>query len=104
MIHHHAPTQESLIHAESGDDIPPLHRSQLILYGVGGIAGGLVFTMMNNALPLFLKSYSMPVALAPLFREGDAIPATIVALLANERSLFGGLIQPLIGSLSDRTR
>ncbi len=91
--------------ASAGDGtIPPLHTSQLILYGVGGIAGGLVFTMMNNALPLFLKSYTMPVTLAPLFREGDAIPAVIVALLANERSLFGGLIQPLIGSLSDRTR
>ena len=86
------------------EEIPPLHASQLILYGMGGLAGGLVFTMMNNALPLFLKSYTMPVALSPFFVAGDAIPATIVALLANERSLFGGLIQPLVGSLSDHTR
>jgi len=75
-----------------------------MLYGLGGLAGGLVFTLMNNALPLFLKAYTMPFSFAPFFEAGGAVPATIVALLANERSLFGGLIQPLIGSLSDRTR
>jgi MFS family permease len=75
-----------------------------MLYGLGGLAGGLVFTLMNNALPLFLKAYTMPFSFSPFFEAGAAVPATIVALLANERSLFGGLIQPLIGSLSDRTR
>lgn len=77
---------------------------QSLLYGVGGVAGGLVFTMMNNALPLFLLAYTMPLGLPAFFGPGGAIPATIVALLTNERSLFGGLIQPIVGHLSDRTR
>ncbi len=83
--------------------IPPLSLSQSLFYGSGGIAGGLVFTMMNNALPLFLLSYTMPLGLPAFVNPGGPIPATLVALLANERSLFGGLIQPLVGHLSDRT-
>jgi maltose/moltooligosaccharide transporter len=84
--------------------IPPLSLAQSLLYGSGGIAGGLVFTMMNNALPLFLLTYTMPLGLPVFLNPGGAIPATLVALLANERSLFGGLIQPLVGHLSDKTR
>src|SRR5215203_214253 len=80
-----------------------LDLSQSLLYGVGGIAGGLVFTMMNNALPLFLLAYTMPLGLPLFLNPGGPIPATIVALLTNERSLFGGLIQPLVGHWSDRT-
>ncbi len=105
MTHFHShPHQDPLDAAQDGGAIPPLHASQLMLYGLGGLAGGLVFTLMNNALPLFLKAYTMPFGFSPFFEAGAAVPATVVALLANERSLFGGLIQPLIGSLSDRTR
>ncbi len=89
--------------AEADSHITPLSLSQSLLYSTGGIAGGLVFTMMNNALPLFLLSYSMPTNLPAFLNPGGAVPATIVALLTNERSLFGGLIQPLVGNLSDRT-
>ena len=84
--------------------IAPLGISQSLLYGAGGIAGGLVFTMMNNALPLYLLSYTMPLGLPAFLNPGAPVPATIVALLTNERSLFGGLIQPFVGHLSDRTR
>jgi len=84
--------------------IPTLSLSQSLLYGSGGIAGGLVFTMMNNALPLFLLTYTMPLGMPAFLNPGGAIPATLVALLANERSLLGGLIQPLVGHMSDRTR
>jgi MFS family permease len=83
--------------------IKPLSLSQALFYSSGGIAGGLVFTMMNNALPLFLLTYTMPLGLPAFLNPGGAIPATLVALLANERSLVGGLIQPLVGHLSDRT-
>jgi Na+/melibiose symporter-like transporter len=75
----------------------------MLLYGAGGIAGGLVFTMMNNALPLMLMGYTMPTGLPEFFAPGQPVPAQIVALLTNERSLFGGLVQPLIGAISDRT-
>ena len=87
----------------SEEVIPPLHLSQMLLYGTGGIAGGLVFTMMNNALPLFLKLYTMPAELPELFSPGQGVPAQVIALLTNERSLFGGLVQPLVGAMSDHT-
>jgi maltose/moltooligosaccharide transporter len=90
--------------ATEAHHIPALSLRQSLLFGSGGIAGGLVFTMMNNALPLFLFTYTMPLGLPAFLNPGGAIPATLVALLANERSLFGGLIQPLVGHLSDRTR
>ena len=111
MMHSHNPA--SADHAgnptdqtgePSSEDVAPLSAAQLTLYGMGGLAGGLVFTLMNNALPLFLTDYTMPFGFAPFFDAGAPVPATVVALLANERSLFGGLIQPLVGSLSDRTR
>ena len=83
--------------------IRPLHLSQMLLYGAGGIAGGLVFTMLNNALPLMLMGYTMPPDVPQFMAPGQPVPAQIVALLANERSLFGGLVQPVVGALSDRT-
>jgi maltose/moltooligosaccharide transporter len=86
------------------DELPHLNLGQSLFYSSGGIAGGLVFTMMNNALPLFLLSYTMPLGLPAFFSPGQPIPATIVAMLTNERSFFGGLIQPLVGRLSDHTR
>jgi len=89
--------------AGTGPHIRPLTLSQVLFYSSGGVAGGLVYTMMNNALPLFLLAYTMPLGLPAFLNPGGAIPATIVALLANERSLVGGLIQPLVGHLSDRT-
>jgi MFS family permease len=58
---------------------------------------------MNNALPLFLLGYTMPLGLPSFLNPGGAVPAAIVGLLTNERSLFGGLIQPIIGHMSDRT-
>ena len=85
-------------------DLPPLNTGQALFYSSGGIAGGLVFTLMNNALPLFLLSYTMPLGLPAFLSPGQPIPATIVAMLTNERSFFGGLIQPLVGRLSDHTR
>ncbi|HUP27459.1 MAG TPA: MFS transporter [Chloroflexia bacterium] len=89
---------------EAEGHLPPLKTSQALYYSAGGIAGGLVFTMMNNALPLFLLSYTMPLGLPAFLNPGGPVPATIAALLTNERSLFGGLIQPFVGQLSDRTR
>jgi Na+/melibiose symporter-like transporter len=89
--------------ADAEEQIAALSITQSLFYGTGGIAGGLVFTMMNNALPLFLLSYTMPLGLPAFLNPGGPIPATVVALLANERSFFGGLIQPLVGHWSDRT-
>jgi len=86
-----------------GQSIAPLGRLQALLYAVGGVSGGLVFTMMNNALPLFLLAYTMPLGLPAFLNPGGPVPAALVGLLTNERSLFGGLIQPIIGHLSDRT-
>ncbi len=91
------------VHGDHGD-LPPLNTGQALFYSSGGIAGGLVFTLMNNALPLFLLSYTMPQGLPAFLSPGQPIPATIVAMLTNERSFFGGLIQPLVGRLSDHTR
>ncbi|HYP40166.1 MAG TPA: MFS transporter [Chloroflexia bacterium] len=89
--------------ADPEDQIAALSITQSLFYGTGGIAGGLVFTMMNNALPLFLLSYTMPLGLPAFLNPGGPVPATVVALLTNERSFFGGLIQPLVGHWSDRT-
>ena len=72
--------------------IAPLGRLQALLYAVGGVSGGLVFTMMNNALPLFLLAYTMPLGLPAFLNPGGPVPAALVGLLTNERSLFGGLI------------
>lgn len=88
----------------TGPHLPALNLSRAVLYAIGGIAGGLLFTMMNNALPLFLRAYTMPLGLPAFLNPGGPIPASIVALLTNERSFFGGLIQPVVGHLSDRTR
>lgn len=96
-------TAEAIEREQESAELPNLSVSQIALYSLGGVTSGLVFTMMNNALPLYLATYRMPFGVQPFFKAGDAIPATIVATLTNERSLVGGLIQPLVGRMSDRT-
>ena len=65
------------------------HRTML-LYSVGNAGTNMVAAFTNAALPLYLIPYGLP--------------GWLVGLLAQERSGVGGLVQPVIGLLSDRTR
>ena len=65
------------------------HRT-MILYSMGNAGKNMVDAFSNAALPLYLVPYGLP--------------GWLVGLLAQERSGIGGLVQPVIGLLSDRTR
>ncbi len=71
----------------SAEKLVPLRT--MLLYSAGNAGYNAVASFTNFALPLFLLPYGLP--------------AWIVGFLAQERSGVGGLIQPLIGMLSDRT-
>src|SRR2546423_5242235 len=76
--------------APSQATVPRVPLRTALLFSVANVGSNLVFALFNFAIPLYLKSYGLPAAL--------------IGLLANERSLVGGFIQPLVGALSDRTR
>jgi MFS family permease len=61
-----------------------------VLYSVANAGANMVAAFTNAALPLYLLPYGLP--------------GWAVGLLAQERSGVGGLVQPVIGWLSDRTR
>lgn len=61
-----------------------------LLYGAGNVGAGLVFAFANATLPLYLAAYGLPNAL--------------IGLLAQDRPPWAGLLQPVVGWLSDRTR
>src|SRR5579872_3413970 len=61
----------------------------MVLYSVANAGVNMVSAFTNAALPLFLIPYGLP--------------GWLVGFLAQERSGISGLIQPLIGLLSDRT-
>jgi maltose/moltooligosaccharide transporter len=62
----------------------------MVLYSVGNAGSSMVAAFTNAALPLYLLPYGLP--------------GWLVGLLAQERSGIGGIVQPMIGALSDRTR
>lgn len=67
----------------------PLSPAKVGLYSAGDLGASIVYSVANTAFPLFLTSY-------------PAVPNWAVGLLAQERSLVGAFIQPLVGALSDR--
>jgi MFS family permease len=50
----------------------------------------MVYALLNQAMPLYLKAYGFP--------------AWAISILANERAFVGALIQPVVGRISDHTR
>jgi maltose/moltooligosaccharide transporter len=59
-------------------------------YAVANYGASNVWMLFNTGMPLYLDTYGLNPAL--------------IALLANERSFVGALVQPFVGRLSDRTR
>ncbi len=59
-------------------------------FSAASFGASAVAAFGNAALPLYLAGYGLPNAL--------------IGLLAQERSLVGGLAQPVVGAISDRTR
>ncbi|MBI2865319.1 MAG: MFS transporter [Chloroflexi bacterium] len=66
----------------------PLTIGQILCYSVASMGANLVYHFANLGFPLFLKAYS--------------VSNLLVGLLAQERSLIGGFVQPVIGVVSDR--
>ncbi|HET9496463.1 MAG TPA: MFS transporter [Chloroflexia bacterium] len=59
-------------------------------YAVANYGASNVWMLFNTGMPLYLNTYGLHPAL--------------IALLANERSFVGALVQPIVGRISDRTR
>lgn len=68
--------------------VKPLSTGKILCYSAANMGANLVYHFANLGFPLFLKSYP--------------ISNLLVGLLAQERSLIGGLVQPLVGVISDR--
>ncbi len=71
--------------------IRPLSFRQSVVFGLGNFGANVVYNFLNGAIGLYLLRY-------------PAVPAWAVGLLAQERSLVGAPVQPIVGALSDRTR
>jgi Na+/melibiose symporter-like transporter len=69
---------------------PRLSAAGMLAYSLANFGGNMVNAFSNTALPLYLGAYQLP--------------NWLIGLLAQERSLVGGFIQPVVGALSDRTR
>lgn len=68
----------------------PFSPLRSVLYGAGNVGAGMVFAFTNAALPFYLASYGLPNAL--------------IGLLGQDRPPTAGLLQIVVGALSDRTR
>lgn len=69
----------------------PLSTSQSIAYGFGNLGAQSVYAFLNQAVGLYLNRY-------------PEVPTWAVGVLAQERSLAGAVVQPVVGAMSDRTR
>jgi Na+/melibiose symporter-like transporter len=71
-------------------ELEPLSWRAVALYSAGNFGASAVAAFGNAALPLYLAGYGAS--------------NVVIGFLAQERSFVGGLVQPLVGALSDRTR
>lgn len=62
-----------------------------MVYGFGNLGANAVYSFLNSAVGLYLARY-------------PEVPTWAVGLLAQERSLAGAVVQPVVGAISDRTR
>ncbi len=62
-----------------------------MIFGCGNFGANVVYSFLNGAAGLYLNRY-------------PEVPTWAVGLLAQERSLAGALVQPIVGAMSDRTR
>jgi maltose/moltooligosaccharide transporter len=69
----------------------PLSFTQSVIFGCGNFGANVVYSFLNGAAGLYLNRY-------------PDVPTWAVGLLAQERSLAGALVQPIVGAMSDRTR
>lgn len=69
----------------------PLSTGQSIAYGFGNLGAQSVYAFLNQAIGLYLNRY-------------PEVPTWAVGVLAQERSLAGAVVQPVVGAMSDRTR
>ncbi len=69
----------------------PLTLRQSLIFSVANYGSNFVYQHFNFAAGLYLFRY-------------PEVPAWAVGLLAQERSLAGAFVQPLVGAMSDRTR
>ncbi|TAK27109.1 MAG: MFS transporter [Chloroflexota bacterium] len=65
-----------------------LTHGQIVCYSLANMGANLVYQFANHAFPLFLQAYP--------------VSNLVVGLLAQERSLVGGFVQPIVGAISDR--
>ncbi|MDQ3400629.1 MAG: MFS transporter, partial [Chloroflexota bacterium] len=64
---------------------------QSLGYGFGNLGAQSVYAFLNQAVGLYLNRY-------------PEVPTWAVGVLAQERSLAGAVVQPVVGAMSDRTR
>lgn len=72
------------------EEPPPFSPTRSVLYGAGNVGAGMVFAFTNAALPFYLASYGLP--------------NVVIGLLGQDRPPTAGLLQIVVGTLSDRTR
>src|SRR5579863_3850221 len=73
-----------------GEPITPLSPARVFWYSLANLGYGTFFSFNNAVIPLFLKAYT-----------NNEI---IKGLMASTHSIEGAIIQPIVGTLSDRTR
>jgi maltose/moltooligosaccharide transporter len=83
-------TQSASIPDATRAEPPPLRLPAMLAYAAASLGTGAFYAFNNAALPLFLR---------PL--TGNDV---LIGLLSSTRSVEGAVIQPLVGSVSDRLR
>jgi MFS family permease len=71
--------------------VRPLTFGQSIVFALANFGSNMVYQFLNFGAPLYLNRY-------------PEVPPWAVGLLAQERSLAGAVVQPVVGAISDRTR
>ncbi len=72
---------------------------RIILIGLGFFTTGLSWPMFNDYLPIILQDYAIPAGL-----PGFAFIATLAGLIMGIDNLLALFMNPLMGSLSDKTK
>jgi maltose/moltooligosaccharide transporter len=85
-----APVDSAPLPSDSLEPLPALSPVQSFWYCLANLGYGAFYALNNAVLPLFLKAYTQD--------------ARLIGLLGSTHSFEGTIIQPIVGSASDRLR
>lgn len=84
--------------------VPDIGRARPIPVPAGGLPGGRLLAFSAVSLPIYAAAMPLNVYLPAIYAQHYGVPIATIGLIFLVEKLWGALADPIVGTLSDRTR